>query len=59
MMDKETVDLLIAFAKIKGSIQSQIPPSADSTININLFLIEKFNGELNVFKEIYSVTLIQ
>lgn len=57
-MEKEIVDLLIVFTEIKGSIRLQIPPSPD-LLNDNLFLIEKFNSEFNVIKEICSATLIQ
>lgn len=49
-MDKKVVDLLVAFAKLKGSIQSQMPPSDD------LLFIEKFNCKLDVFQKISPVT---
>lgn len=58
-MEKETVDLLIALAKAKGSIQLQTPPSTDCTIEHNLLLINELDCEPNIFKEISSLIALQ
>lgn len=45
-MDESVVDLLVKFAKEKGSIQIEMPPPDD------LLFIKKFNSEINVIKKL-------
>lgn len=60
-MDKKTLDLLIAFTDIKGSIRLQIPPSIipDLVYDENSLLIEKLDRKFDVFQKVFPFTFVE